>query len=280
MDEILRRDLAVNWHPLLSHERARAGEVLAVTGAAGDHLILDDGRRVIDGISSWWCKLLGHQHPALREALVRQAGVLEHCIFANTTCAPLVQLSEMLCERIAGAERVLYACDGSSAVDMALKLSLFVHRRQGSSARRRFVKLENAYHGDSAGAMSVSDVETYTGGFDDLCFSSQRLTGVPYVSGRAHGSWHDAEAAFAHCRVQLDGMADTLAAIIIEPLLQGAGGMRVYSADFLARLCRWAQSRGVHVIADEIMTGMGRTGAWTALSIAGATADMVLLSKS
>ena len=280
MDELLRRDLAVNWHPLVSFPRQLAGEVVEVKSASGDHLLLADGRRIIDGISSWWCKLLGYQHPRLREALIRQAGKLEHSIFANTTSAPLVELSEMLCQRIKGVDRVIYAGDGSSVVDMAAKLSLFVHRRHGAAERCRFARLQNAYHGESIGAMSVSDVDKYISDFAGLCFKSHCLTGVPYVNGREHPLWTDAQASFDNCRGQLEAIAPSLAAIIVEPLLQGAGGMKVYSADFLARLCQWAQANGVHIIADEIMTGMGRCGSWTALSQAGCTADIVLLSKS
>ena len=278
--DFLRRDLAVNWHPLTSYARQLSGEVVEVCGASGDRLWLADGRHLIDGISCWWCKLLGYQHPRLRRALVRQAGILEHSIYANTASEPLLRLSEMLCERVAGAARVIYAGDGSSVVDAAAKLSLFVQQRRGQPGRRRFVCLQNAYHGESVGAMSLSDVAKYTDGFSDLCFASHRLEGVPYVDGRAHPRWRDAADAFGSCLGQLQAVEDELAAVIVEPLLQGAGGMKVYSADFLARLCAWARERGILVIADEIMTGMGRLGAWTACSIANCSADITLLSKS
>ena len=252
---------------------------LVVTGARGVRLRLDDGREILDAISSWWCKALGHGHPRLAAALRAQQDAFEHVITANTTSAPLVRL----CERVlaaanglpavawgAGAPtgraaghfgKVFLADNGSTAVEIALKMALQAQAQRGQPGRTRFVALENAYHGETAATLSVGDLDLYAAPYRALCFPAGRLTGLPYRTGPADPAWLDAGAEWPALAAELDRQADTLAAIVYEPVLQAAGGMRLYSPDLLRRLRSWADAHGVFLIADEIAAGMGRLGA-------------------
>jgi len=252
---------------------------LVVTGARGVRLRLDDGREILDAISSWWCKALGHGHPRLVAALRAQQDAFEHVITANTTSAPLVRL----CERVLAAAnglpasawgaaappgrqpghfgKVFLADNGSTAVEIALKMALQAQAQRGQPGRTRFVALENAYHGETAATLSVGDLDLYAAPYRALCFPAGRLTGLPYRTGPADPAWLDAGAEWPALAAELDRQADTLAAIVYEPVLQAAGGMRLYSPDLLRRLRSWADAHGVFLIADEIAAGMGRLGA-------------------
>ncbi len=278
---------------------------LVVTGARGVRLRLDDGREVLDAISSWWCKALGHGHPRLVAALRAQQDAFEHVITANTTSAPLVRFCERLLaaanglassEWGAGAApgrraghfgKVFLADNGSTAVEIALKMALQAQAQRGSPQRTRFVALENAYHGETAGTLSIGDLDLYAAPYRSLCFPAGRLTGLPYRSGPADPAWLDAGAEWPAIEAALDAQAATLAAIVYEPVLQAAGGMLFFSPDLLRRLRAWADAHGVYLIADEIAAGMGRLGAILASHLAdgpgristAALPDFAVLSK-
>jgi len=277
--DLVARDLAVFWHPCSQMRDYVAFPPLVVTGARGVRLRLDDGREILDAISSWWCKALGHGHPRLVAALRAQQDAFEHVITANTTSAPLVRL----CERVLAAAnglpasawgaaappgrqpghfgKVFLADNGSTAVEIALKMALQAQAQRGQPGRTRFVALENAYHGETAATLSVGDLDLYAAPYRALCFPAGRLTGLPYRTGPADPAWLDAGAEWPALAAELDRQADTLAAIVYEPVLQAAGGMRLYSPDLLRRLRSWADAHGVFLIADEIAAGMGRLGA-------------------
>ncbi len=277
--DLVARDLAVFWHPCSQMRDYVAFPPLVVTGARGVRLRLDDGREILDAISSWWCKALGHGHPRLVAALRAQQDAFEHVITANTTSAPLVRL----CERVLAAAnglpasawgaaappgrppghfgKVFLADNGSTAVEIALKMALQAQAQRGQPGRTRFVALENAYHGETAATLSVGDLDLYAAPYRALCFPAGRLTGLPYRTGPADPAWLDAGAEWPALEAELDRQADTLAAIVYEPVLQAAGGMRLYSPDLLRRLRSWADAHGVFLIADEIAAGMGRLGA-------------------
>nr|MBA3710479.1 adenosylmethionine--8-amino-7-oxononanoate transaminase [Planctomycetota bacterium] len=283
------RDLAVLWHPCGQMRDYRDFPPLEVVGAHGCRLRLADGREILDAISSWWCKSLGHGHPRLRAALVAQAERFEHVILANTTNEPIVRLSERLCAlanvaspATAGARRlgkVFYADNGSTAVEVALKLALQAHAQSGRAGRTGFAALANGYHGETVGALSVGDCGAYKDTFAPLLFPCVMLGPLPYRSGAADPRWQDASHEWPAIEGQLEAAADGLAAIIYEPILQGAGGMRVYSPDLLRRLRAWADAHGVYLIADEIAAGFGRCGAMLAGELAGVTPDIAVVSK-
>lgn len=290
MDDVAARDLAVFWHPASQMRDYRDFPPLVVTRAHGCRIELADGRTILDAISSWWCKTLGHGHPRLRHALEQQLAAFEHVITAGTTSEALVRLCERLVELAnggAGAGRpfgkVFLADNGSTAVEIALKMALQAQAHAGRPQRTRFAALANGYHGETVGALSVGDLGLYGAPFAALTFPVLKLGGLPYRSGPADPRWLDAAAEWPAIEAQLAPHAGTLAAVIYEPVLQAAGGMRLYSPDLLRRLRAWTRAQGIHLIADEIAAGMGRLGSMLAGHLAGAGAgeqpDFVVLSK-
>jgi adenosylmethionine---8-amino-7-oxononanoate aminotransferase len=284
--DLRARDRAVFWHPCGQMRDYDEFPPLEIVGAAGSRLRLGDGSELLDAISSWWCKALGHGHPRLLSALRAQADAFEHVITANTTSAPLVRLCERLLAAANGEDaaawgegagpgrraghfgKVFLADNGSTAVEIALKMALQAQAQRGQPQRTRFAALANGYHGETVGALSVGDCDLYTSPYGPLLFPVLKLGGLPYRSGPDDARWLEAGAEWPALERALDAAAPTLAAIIYEPVLQAAGGMRLLSPDLLPRLRAWADARGVYLIADEIAAGMGRLGAILASHLA------------
>lgn len=266
------------WHPCTPMKIHEKIPLLPVVGASGPYYYLKDGRRVFDAISSWWCKSLGHGHPRLKAVLMNQMAQFEHVMLAGTTNEVIMSLSEQLTTLLPGFSKVFYAGDGSSAVEIALKMSLHYRKRKGEQ-RHHFLSLENAYHGETAGAMSVSDLGLYRAPYDALLFDAFVLRDLPYVSGQQDILWLDAKTHFEAKLPWLESIASQLTALIIEPIVQGAGGMKIISADFLNRLMAWAHEHDIHIIADEIMTGFGRTGKMFAVDYLNQKPDFLCISK-
>ena len=279
MSSLVQRDLQHIWHPCSQMKDYENFAPLELDFARGSWITLKSGQRIFDAISSWWCKSLGHGHPHIAEAVQRQIAKFEHVIFANTTHEVIVQLSERLCALVPGLDKVFYAGDGSTAVEIALKMSLHAQQLRGQSQRKVFMGLQNGYHGESALCLAVSDLGLYSQPYQSLCTQGEVLQGLPYVSNVADPLWSDCSAEWPQLLAQLEAQAHHLCAIIIEPLAQGAGGMLLYSADFLRRLRQWTQSKGIDLIADEIMTGMGRLGSNFACELAGIVPDYCCCSK-
>ena len=275
---------------------------LPVVRAEGSRLFLADGRSLLDAISSWWCKSLGHGHPRLRAALTQQLDRFEHVIVAGLTHEPLVRLCERLLALANGAlpdrwgpdapagrspghfARVFLADNGSTAVEIALKMALQAQGQRGQPARTRIAAFANGYHGETTGALSVSDLGLYGDPYRALMFPVHKLGPLPYRSGPADPRWLDPEPEWSAIEAALAPQADHLAAIVYEPILQGAGGMQLYSPALLARLAAWARAHGVYLIADEIAAGLGRLGAMLASHLvpgplADTLPDLVVLSK-
>jgi len=252
------RDKAVLWHPYTQALTAPAP--IPIVRAEGVWLYTEDGRRILDGISSWWVNIHGHSHPKLNAALAKQAGELEHVVFAGCTHRPAVELAERLLEILpAGLARVFYSDNGSTAVEVALKLAIQYWINRGEPQRKTIVTLHNAYHGDTVGAMSASEDSVFTRAFSNLLFPVERVTG-------------------------LEGMEQCLqthsvAAVMIEPMLQGAGGMIVWPAEFVAGVRRLCDRYDTLMIADEVLTGFGRTGKMFACEHAAIAPDIICLSK-
>lgn len=286
---LIQRDLRVFWHPCSQMRDYNDFPPLEVVAARGARLILSDGRQVLDAISSWWCKSLGHGHAGVRARIEQQLGRFEHVIAANTTNAPLVEL----CERLlgianAGSEhfgKVFLADNGSTAVEIAMKMALQAQQQRGQGARTRFASLAGGYHGETIATLSVGDLGLYSDPYRPLMFPVTKLGPIPYRSGVADADWQDASAEWPVLEQQLLALGDTLAAVVYEPVLQAAGGMRVYSPDLLRRLRRFADAHGIYLIADEIAAGMGRLGTMLAGEWASTDGerrvlpDFVVLSK-
>ncbi len=281
--DLVERDLAAVWHPA-SHfaDHARLPPV-AITGASGVYLHTADGRRLIDGISSWWTCLHGHGHPAIVEAITGQVHRLDHVMLAGFTHEPAVALAEGLLEAAPGDYgRVFFADCGSAAIEVAMKMSFQRRRHSGEPQRQRFAALRNSYHGETLGALGVSGTDAYRELFSPL------LPDVLYLPTPAHPHHGHADlqtdlgadSQEADAAVQLlRAHAGELTALVMEPLVQGAGKMAMPGAGFYARLVREAQALGIHVIADEIAVAFGRTGALFASSWPGVSPDLLCLSK-
>lgn len=281
---LIRRDLGAIWHPCSQMSDYQGFPPLPVVSASGCRLHLSDGREILDAISSWWCKSLGHGHPAVTGAIARQLASFEHVILANTTNELIVGFAERLltaCNRSPDPfSKVFFADNGSTAVEVALKMALHWQQLHGRAGRTRYATLENGYHGETVGALSVSDLGLYADPYRPLLFPATVLTGLPYRSGPEDPRWLDAAAEWPAIAAQLEPQADGLAAIIYEPVLQGAGGMRVLSPDLLPRLRRWADAHGVLLIADEVASGLGRCGALLASHLVdGGMPDLAVVSK-
>jgi adenosylmethionine-8-amino-7-oxononanoate aminotransferase len=255
---------------------------LPVVRGEGVYLITEDGRRILDGISSWWVNIHGHCHATLTQALIDQARDLEHVMFAGCTHPPAVNLAERLTQLLpSGLTRIFYSDNGSTAVEVAVKLACQYWRNKGQPQRHRILALDHAYHGDTAGAMSVSAESVFTASFTPMLFPIARAH-APYCFRCPLGLTR--ETCDVDClqslEAQLEQRADTIAAVIIEPMLQGAGGMIVWPTEFLAGVRRLCDRFGVLLIADEVLTGFGRTGRMFACEHAGITPDLICLSKA
>lgn len=264
IDRILAADRRHVWHP---YSPLDAPTPLVVERAEGARLFLADGRVLFDANASWWVSALGHGHPKLKEALVRQVERLDHCALAGITHEPAALLAEELVARTPGASRVFYTDDGSTAVECAAKLALQHHVQSGRPRRRRFLALEGAFHGDTIGASSLGDVELFKRAFGSVLFECVRARPG------------DHPEAFAAMERALDQAGDELAAVFVEPRVQGANGMAMYGAELLQRLAARAKERGVLFVADEVFTGYGRTGPFWASHGAGVVPDMICTAK-
>ncbi|HEY9643791.1 MAG TPA: adenosylmethionine--8-amino-7-oxononanoate transaminase [Coleofasciculaceae cyanobacterium] len=263
------------WYPYT--QAKTAPEPLKVKSAQGVWLELEDDRKIIDCISSWWVNLHGHAHPQIAEAIYQQAKTLEQVIFAGFTHDPAEQLAEKLVGKLpAGLSRVFYSDNGSTAVEVALKMAYqyWVNLQQ---PRSTFLAFEGAYHGDTFGAMSLSK-SLFTQAFNDLLFN---VESVPfpetYIGDRTVAEREQHILSLLEHKLQSN--PDRYAGFILEPLVQGAGGMRMCRPEFLQKLYQVAKRFNILVIFDEVMTGFGRTGEWFACLRAGVQPDIICLSK-
>jgi adenosylmethionine-8-amino-7-oxononanoate aminotransferase len=266
------------WHPFTQNDDAPP---LRVRSASGVYIETEDGRRIIDAISSWWVNIHGHSHPAIAAAIAKQAAALEHVIFAGFTHEPAEELVTRLRSVVpAGLEHVFFSDDGSTAVEVALKLAIQYWSNLGRPEKHRIVALEHAYHGDTVGAMSVSDDSPFTAAFDSLRVPVLRTHSAycyrcPVGKNRATCSIE----CLDQLRNLLEEQSGAIAAIIVEPLLQAAGGMIVHPEEFLAGVRELATRHDVLLIADEVLTGFGRTGKMFACQRANVSPDLMCVSK-
>jgi adenosylmethionine-8-amino-7-oxononanoate aminotransferase len=278
-DNLADLDLRYIWHPCSQMKDYEAFKPLIIKKAQGCYIELTNGHKIIDAISSWWCKSLGHAHPRLQEAMQRQMQNFEHVIFANTTNEVIVELSQQLTQLTRSLKKVFYAGDGSCAVEIAMKMSLHARQITEEKQRTKFLALENGYHGETIGALSVSDSEIYSRPYQTMLFAAKFIKPLPYVLSAEGPLWHNCQDYWDNIEKQLEPYANTATAVIVEPIVQGAGGMKIYSQDFLQRLRKWTTKHNIHLIADEIMTGIGRTGKMLACEHAGIEPDFLCLSK-
>jgi adenosylmethionine-8-amino-7-oxononanoate aminotransferase len=279
--EIARRDLEVVWHPctqMKDHERL---PLIPVARGEGPWLYDFDGARYLDAISSWWVNLFGHANPRINAAVRAQLDRLEHVILAGFTHEPVLELSERLTRLLPdGLTRCFYADNGSSAIEVAVKMSFHYWLNRGLPRKRRFITLTNSYHGETLGALAVGDVQLYKDTYRPLLMDVVTVPSPDCYAREAGEDWEaHSRRMFAHMERALAEHADETAAVVVEPLVQCAGGMRMYHPAWLAMLREACDRHGVHLIADEIAVGFGRTGTLFACEQAGIRPDFICLSK-
>jgi adenosylmethionine-8-amino-7-oxononanoate aminotransferase len=254
---------------------------IPISRGEGAYLYTSDGRKILDAVSSWWVTIHGHAHPLIAEAIAKQAATLEHVIFAGFTHEPAEQLAQAL-RRVMPKplSHLFFSDDGSTAVEVALKMAVQYWRNVGQPQRTKIVALEHAYHGDTAGAMSVSDDSPFTTAFDMMRFPVKRGHSA-YCFRCPVGKTRD--TCDIECLDRLRAVFEEhhreIAAIIVEPMIQGAAGMIIHPIEFLQRMRKMAADYGVLFIADEVFTGFGRTGKMFACDLAGIAPDMMCMSK-
>jgi adenosylmethionine-8-amino-7-oxononanoate aminotransferase len=275
----LERSRAALWHPCTQMKQLEQAPPLPIARGEGPWLIDYDGRRYLDAISSWWVNLFGHAHPRINAAIVDQLQRIEHVILAGCTHAPVVELSERLAQ-LTGLSHAFYGSDGASATEIALKMSFHYWRNLGQAAKTGYVSLQNGYHGETLGALSVTDVALFKDTYAPLLRQTHQVLS-PDARLAAPGESDEAYAlrAAAALETTLAEHAGTIAALILEPLVQGAAGMAMYHPVYLKRARALCDQYQVHLIADEIAVGFGRTGTFLACEQAGIKPDFLCLSK-
>ncbi|TQE90321.1 adenosylmethionine--8-amino-7-oxononanoate transaminase [Ureibacillus terrenus] len=279
--ELQDLDLKHIWHPCSQMKDYETFPPIVIDRGEGVWLYDKQGNRYLDAVSSWWVNLFGHANPRISKAISDQAKKLEHVIFANFTHEPAIHVAAKLVEKTPdGLEKVFFADNGSAAIEVALKMSFQYRAQMGQPEKQRFLTFTNAYHGETLGALSVGSVDLYNKVFTPLLLNVVRAEGpdcfrCPF---NEHPDTCDAPCAM-FAEEQLENHADTLSAAIIEPLIQIAGGMKMYPPVFLKKLRDLCDKYDVHLIADEIAVGFGRTGTLFACEQAGITPDFLCLSK-
>lgn len=281
MHNLIRKDLRYIWHPYTQMKESRALPPILIEKARGIKLYDDRGNFYYDTISSWWCNVHGHNHPRIKAAIKKQLGALEHVGFAGFTHRPAIGLAERLVSITPRRlTKVFFSDNGSTAVEVALKMSFQYWRNTGVSGKTGFICLERGYHGDTIGAMSVSGIGMFNEMFSPLCFPSLKAP-APYCYRCPMGK--ERTACAIECAAPLEKMlrerSREVAALIIEPMVMGASGMIVYPAEYLAKVAEFGRRFGVHIIVDEVATGFGRTGKMFASEYVGDFADFMCLSK-
>jgi adenosylmethionine-8-amino-7-oxononanoate aminotransferase len=277
----LSRSRTAVWHPCTQMKQHETTPLVPISRGSGSWLYDFEGKRYLDAISSWWVNLFGHGHPAINAAIIDQLERLEHVMLAGFTHQPVVELSEQLSAIAPGKlSHCFYASDGASAVEIALKMSFYYWRNAGHAEKTKFLGVAHGYHGETVGALSVTDIPLFRDAYGPLL---RRQATVPSpdarlapegVSPREHAlGAADAFEAF------LAVHHETIAALIVEPMVQGAAGMAMHDPAYLVRARELCTRYKVHLIADEIMTGFGRTGTMFACEHGAIAPDMLCLSK-
>lgn len=276
---LLQRSLSSVWHPCTQMKNHETLPLIPIQRGEGVWLYDFEGKRYFDAVSSWWVNLFGHNNPTIKQAIKQQLDQLEHVILAGFTHEPVVQLSEKLAA-LTGLGHCFYGSDGASATEISLKMSFHYWRNMGYTAKTKFISLQNSYHGETLGALSVTDVAIFKDTYAPLLTQSAQM---PSPDSRLAEPGESAEAFALRCAQALEDYVTehhaSLAAFIIEPLVQCAAGMGMYHPVYLQRAREICSQYQVHLIADEIAVGFGRTGSMFAIQQAEILPDFMCLSK-
>jgi adenosylmethionine-8-amino-7-oxononanoate aminotransferase len=278
---IVERDLGVLWHPCSQMKDHESVPLIPIKSGQGVWIEDFEGNRYLDAISSWWVNIFGHANPVINQAVKQQLDTLEHVILGGFTHEAAVTLAEKLVEITPpGLDKCFYADNGSSAVEVALKMSFHYWRNLGQTQKTKFITLENSYHGETLGALAVGNVALYKETYAPLLMDVITVPGPDCYHRESGESWQDYSIRrFADMERALAKHAESACAVIVEPLVQCAGSMRMYHPAYLTLLREACDRYGVHLIADEIAVGFGRTGTMFACEQAAISPDFICLSK-
>ncbi|MBI4006822.1 MAG: adenosylmethionine--8-amino-7-oxononanoate transaminase [Gammaproteobacteria bacterium] len=279
--KLVERDLAVVWHPCTQMKDHETLPLIPIQRGEGVWIEDVDGNLYIDAISSWWVNLFGHANPEINSAIKAQLDKLEHVLLAGFSHEPVITLSERLVQITPeGLSRCFYADNGSSAIEVAMKMSFHYWRNRGHHEKKRFISIENSYHGETLGALSVGNVPLYRETYAPLLLDTIVAPSPDCFYREENVSWEaHSQERFAAMEALLSRHAEEVCAVVIEPLVQCAGYMRMYHPVYLSLLRMACDRYGVHLIADEIAVGFGRTGTMFACEQANISPDFMCLSK-
>jgi len=281
ISELQEKDLKYIFHPCSQMKDYEDLPPMVITKAEGIYLEDEFGNRYMDCVSSWWVNLFGHCNQRINKVITEQINKLEHVLFVNFSHEAAIELSERLYKIVPkGIEKFLFADNGSSSIEMALKLSFQYHQQTGNPQKKRFVSLANAYHGETIGALGVGDIDLFTTLYKPLIKEGIKAKGPDcfYCSYGKNFDCCEAEC-FENMEKIIEENHNEIASVIIEPMVQGAAGMKIYSPVYIKKLREITQKYNIHLIADEIAVGFGRTGKMFAMEHAGVSPDMICMAK-
>ncbi|ELC8441420.1 adenosylmethionine--8-amino-7-oxononanoate transaminase [Clostridium perfringens] len=280
-EELIKKDLEYIWHPCSQMKDYEELKPIIIKRGKGPYLYDLDDKKYLDCVSSWWCNLFGHSNERINNALKRQVDQLEHVIFANFSNLPAIELSERLIKLTGDRLNKVFFCDnGSSTVEAAIKMSFHYHKQSGKEKKRNFIALEDAYHGETLGALSMGDLDIYSAVYKPLMIDVTRVKApncyrCEFSKDRESCSCE----CFSYMEEELEKNSENISGVIIEPLVQAAAGMKIYPPIYLKKLREACDKYDVHFIADEIAVGFGRTGKMFATEHGNVCPDFMCLSK-
>lgn len=280
-DELVKKDLEYIWHPCSQMKDYEELKPIIIKKGKGAYIYDLNNKRYLDCVSSWWCNLFGHSNERINNALKKQVDELEHVIFANFSNLPAIELSERLIKLTGERLNKVFFCDnGSSAVEAAIKMSFHYNKQVGSEKKKKFIALEDAYHGETLGALSMGDLDIYSEIYKPLMIDVIRVKAPNCYRCEFSKSRESCNCeCFSYMEEELYKNSDEISGVIIEPLVQAAAGMKIYPPLYLKKLREACNKYKVHFIADEIAVGFGRTGKMFATEYGGVCPDFMCLSK-
>ena len=281
LSELQKKDLKYIFHPCSQMKDYEELPPMVIKKAEGIYLEDEFGNRYMDCVSSWWVNLFGHCNPRINKVIKEQIDSLEHVLFVNFSNEPAIRLSEELSKVVPkGIEKFLFADNGSSSIEMALKLSFQYQQQKGNVGKTKFISLTNAYHGETVGALGVGDIDIFTKTYRPLIKEGMKAE-KPECYRCPYGE--NFNSCDAQCFEKMEELIEKnhqeVSAVIIEPVVQGAGGMRIYSPKYIKKLRELTLKYDIHLIADEIAVGFGRTGEMFAMEHSGVSPDIMCMSK-
>jgi len=281
MKEWQKKDLQYVWHPCAQMKDYEEFPPIIVDRGEGVYLYDIDGKQYLDAVSSWWVNLFGHSNKRINQAISKQLDKLEHCIFANFSHKPAIELAERMIEiSPAGLGKVFFSDDGSTAVEVALKISFQYFQQTGKPEKQKFVAIQESYHGETLGAMAVNNIDLYSKVYKPLLINTFKVEGPDCYRCKYGLNRETCKAeCFEHMEKCLQENHEKIAGAIIEPMVQGAAGMKMYSPEYLKKLRAACDKYDIHFIADEIAVGFGRTGKMWACNHADVSPDIMCVSK-